>query len=127
LARDIRAVVRRAFGTRGPGPTLCFIADAEGLRVRAKFADAAVQYRAPGEHAAETLWLPFHALGDCEGKKDELVELAAAGKGRCIAQWRDSSVPQIVRYDGPDLHDADMLPTLPETFATNQQLKEFGV
>lgn len=53
--------------------------------MRAKFVDAAVEYRAPGAHTAETLCLPFHALGDFEGKKDEPVELSAASKGRAIA------------------------------------------
>jgi hypothetical protein len=119
LARELRAVMRRAFGTRGHGPAVGFTAAAEELRVRAKFADAAVEYRAPGEHTAETLWLPFHALGDFEGKQDEPVELAAVGKGRCTAQWRDGSVPQIVSYDVTEPHDVDKSPTLPETFAEN--------
>jgi hypothetical protein len=30
-ALQLRAVMRRAFGNRGPGPTLGFIADAEGF------------------------------------------------------------------------------------------------
>jgi hypothetical protein len=111
--------MRRAFGTRGHGPTVGFTAAAEELRVRAKFVDAAVEYRAPGEHTAETLWLPFQALGDFEGKKDEPVELAAAGKGHVTAQWRDGSVPQIVRHDVVEPHDADKFPTPPETFAEN--------
>ena len=118
-AHQLRAVLRRAFGTRGPGPALGFTADAEGLRVRARFADVAVEFRAPGEHPAETLWLPFQALADFEGKKDEPVELVAAGKGRVTAQWRDGSVPQIVEYDSVPPHDADKFPMLPETFAEN--------
>ena len=119
-ALQLRAVLRRAFGNfRGPGPALSFIADAEGLRVKARFADAAVEYRAPGEHTADTLWLPFQFLADCEGKKDEPVELTAANKGRVSAQWRDGSVPQIVQYDVVAPADADKFPSLPETFAEN--------
>ena len=40
----------------------------------------------PASTPTETLWLPFQFLADCEGKKDEPVELEAAGKGRCTAQ-----------------------------------------
>jgi hypothetical protein len=111
--------MRRAFGNRGPGPTLGFIADAEGLRVRAMLADAAIEYRAPGARPAETLWLPFPLLADCEGKKDDLVQLEAASKNRVTAQWRDGSVPQIVRYDCEPPADADKFPGVPETFAEN--------
>jgi hypothetical protein len=111
--------MRRAFGNRGSGPALGFIADAEGLRVKARFADAAVEYHAPGEHPTETLWLPFQFLADCEGKKDEPVELAAADKGRVTAQWRNGSVPQIVSYDCEPPADADKFPGVPETFAEN--------
>ena len=118
-AQQLRAVLRRAFGTRGPGPALGFIADAEGLRVRAMSADAAVEYHVPGARTAETLWLPGAFLADCEGKKDEPVELVAVGKGRCTAQWRDGSVPQLTEYDSTPPRDADKFPGLPEPFAEN--------
>jgi hypothetical protein len=118
-ALQLRAVMRRAFGNRGPGPALGFIADAEGLHVRARFADAAVEYRAPGERPTETLWLPFQFLADCEGKKDEPIELTAADKGRVTAQWRDGSVPQIVSYECEPPADADKFPGVPEAFAEN--------
>ena len=119
-AQTLRAVLRRAFGNfRGTGPVLGFIADAEGLRVRAMSADAAVEYRVPDERTAETLWLPFQFLADCEAKKDEPVELAVAGKGRVSAQWRDGSVPQITEYDSAPPRDADKFPALPETLVEN--------
>ncbi len=50
LARQVRAVMRRAFGNiRGHGLAMCFTAAADTLTVRAKFADVTVEYRAPGE------------------------------------------------------------------------------
>ena len=47
LARQVRAVMRRAFGNiRGHGLAMCFTAAADTLTVRAKFADVTVEYRA---------------------------------------------------------------------------------
>ncbi len=113
-------MLRRAFGTRGPGPAVCFTASAGMLTVKASSADIAVEYRTPHEQQAEeTLWLPFQALGEFEGKKDDPVELAVAGKGRVTAQWRDGNVPQIVRYDCEPPAAADKFPALPPTFAEN--------
>ena len=118
-AHQLHAVLRRAFGTRGPGPALGFIADAEGLRVRARFADVAVEYRVPGEHPAETLWPPFQFLADCEARKDEPVTLTAADKGHVTAHWSDRGVPQTIQYDSAQPRDADKFPLLPATFAAN--------
>jgi hypothetical protein len=118
-ALQLKAVLRRAFGARGPGPAVCFTADVEGLRARAMSADVAVEYRGPGAGPGETLWLPFAFLADCEGKKDDLVQLDATGKKWVTAQWRDGSVPQIVRYEAESTRDADKLPALPEMFAEN--------
>ena len=119
-AQQFRSVLRRAYGSfRGTGPALGFIADAEGLTVRSMHADIAVEYRVPGQRSPETLWLPYQFLAECEGKKDEPVELTAAGKGRVTAQWRDGNVPQLVQYDSVTPRDADKFPSLPESLAEN--------
>jgi len=119
LAHQLRNVFRRAFGSRGPGSAVCFTASADTLSVRAATADIAVEYRGPGGGSAETLWLPFQALDDCEAKKDDAVQLEAEGEGRVTAHWRDGSVPQIVQYDTVPPRGADRFPGLPETFAEN--------
>ena len=119
LAQQFRAVLRRAFGQVRAGPAIGFIAGAEGLTVKCMSADAAVELRVPGARAAETLWLPFQALDDFEGKKDDPVELTATDNGRVTAQWRDGNVPQIVQYDSVQPPDADKFPALPTDFATN--------
>ena len=111
LASQLRAVMRRAFGTRGPGPAVCFTAAAGTLSVKAMFADIAVEYAEPGErHAPKPSGCRFQLLDDCEGKKDEPVHIEATGKGRVTAQWRDGSVPQIVHYDAKEPRDADKFP-----------------
>ncbi len=120
LAHHIRAVMRRAFGTRGHGPAVCITVVADTLNVKARVADIAVEYSEPTRASDEILWLPFQFLDDCAGKRDEPVNLEVTGNKRCTAQWRDGSVPQIVRYDSKPPADADKFPALPETFAENR-------
>jgi hypothetical protein len=115
----MRAVVRRALGTRRLGPAVCFTVAAGTLSVKARSADIVVEHRLPTDAAAETLWLPFEFLDDCSGKHDEPVRIEATGKGRITAQWRDGSVPQIVQYDSAVPPDADKFPGPPETFTEN--------
>ena len=120
LALHLKSMFRRAFGNfRGPGPAICFTASAGMLNVKAMFADIAVEYSGPGDGTAETLWVPFKMLDDCEGKKDEPVNIEATGKKRVTAQWRDGSVPKIIRYDSKPPAGADKLPAMPEKFAEN--------
>ena len=119
LALKMRAVVRRALGTRRLGPAVCFTVAAGTLSVKAKSADIAVEHRLPTDAADETLWLPFEFLDDCSGKRDEPVRVESTGKGRVMAEWRDGSVPQIVQYDSAVPADADKFPTPPETFTEN--------
>lgn len=119
LAQQFRAVARRAFGQVRTGPTVAFIAGAEGLTVKCMYADAAVELRVPGQRAPETLWLPFQALDDFEAKKDDPVELTAAENNRVSASWRDGNVPQIVEYDSLQPSDADKFPVSPTDFAAN--------
>jgi len=49
--------MRRAFGTRGPGPAVCFTVAAETLNVKARFADVAIEYSEPTDGGDETLQL----------------------------------------------------------------------
>ncbi|MEN6498643.1 MAG: hypothetical protein ABFD16_30430, partial [Thermoguttaceae bacterium] len=120
LALSLRSVFRRAPGAgRGPGPAVCFAGGPEGLRVRARLGDVAVEYHAPGEITPETLWLPSSFLADCEGKKEEPVQLESLGEGRVMAQWRDGRVPQLVQYEAVEPPGTEAFPGLPEAFAEN--------
>ena len=118
-AQQLRTVLRRACGSRGPGPAVCFTVAAGTLTAKASGHDIAVAYSEPCDAPAETLWLPFSFLDDCAGKRDDPVHVEATGKGRATAQWRDGSVPQIVQYDSPAPPDADTFPALPEDFVSN--------
>ena len=118
LASQLRSVLCPAFGNfRGTGPAIGFIASKEGLTMRSVYGDAAVEYRVPGERLPETIWLPFEFLADVEGKKDDPVELEAAGK-QVQVQWSAGNVPKSVKYDAKD--PADKFPVLPATFTSNR-------
>ena len=65
LALSLKSVMRRAFGSRGLMPAVCFTAAAGTLNVKAKSHDIAIEYTAPGDGPDETLWLPFQFLDDC--------------------------------------------------------------
>ena len=118
LARQLRAVFRRTLGNAGSvGPTLSFTAGPEGLSVRAKAFDAAVEYLTPGELPPEEIAVPFELLAACEGRDDRPVTIEALSKGHVAAGWRDGNVPQMVRYDA--VPNADEFPALPKRFAQN--------
>ena len=102
LRRHFDRVIR---GTRGrqprPGPAVGFIGGKEGLIAKADCGDVFVEYRIPGSFAAESLWLPFEFLGDCEGKTDDVVELETKATHRVTAKWHDRSGPQNISYNVP--------------------------
>ena len=119
-ASQIRSVFRRAFGSRGPGPAICFTASAGTLSVRASSADIAAEYCGPCEaNTSDALWVPSSLLDDCEGKRDEPVRVEPTGKGRVAAQWCDGKVPQMIQYEGGDRADIDKFPRVPDTFTEN--------
>jgi hypothetical protein len=121
LARQVRAVFRRALNLtpRGCSWPVTFQTSPDGLRVRSRSSDAAVEYHLPGDRTIEQIDLPFAFLADCEGRKDEPVQLSTSDNGRVIAQWRDGSVPQIVQYDPAAPVETAEFPRMPEKLAAN--------
>ena len=115
LAATLHRVIR---GTRGrqprPGPAVGFIGGKEGLIAKADCGDVFVEYRIPGSFAAESLWLPFEFLGDCEGKTDDVVELETKATHRVTAKWHDRSGPQNISYNVPS-------PPVRRQFSNNAQ------
>jgi hypothetical protein len=112
FASKLRSVFRRAFGTRGIGPVVCFTTEAGGLRVKARRGDIAIEYH-DGDHAgnaSERIWLPLQLLADCAGKTDEPVELESLGGNHVLAHWLDRNVPQNISYDADPPADVDQFP-----------------
>lgn len=122
LARQVRAVFRRTLGitTRGRLCTVHLETGPGGLRIWARTSDAAVLYQAAGDDSPQQMALPFQFLADCEGRKEEPVQLEAQGGNGATAHWRDGSVPQIVQYDHAASDESQTLPgVVPETLAQN--------
>jgi len=118
LAAQLRPVLRRTQrNCRGPGPTVGFIGGREGLIVRADCGDVIVEHRTPGIFDEEALWLPFDFLGDCEGRRDDVVVLTSGDDGRITAQWQDRAGPQLVTYDAQPA--ASKTPAMPTAWETN--------
>jgi hypothetical protein len=91
----------------------------DGLWVRARSFDAATEYHAPGKHSVEQMAVPFELLADCEGKKDEPVEIEARGDRQVTATWRDKGVPQLVQYEVAEPVDNAEFPESPGQLAEN--------
>ncbi len=129
LARQLRATFRRLFNARGSGPALTFTAGPEGLSVRVKSSDAAIEYLVPGDFSPDTFTIPIEVLDDFDGRKEDPVRLERISKEHVTAEWQDGGVPQMVRYNA--LEAVDGFPPLPETFVQNppslwHALKEAG-
>jgi len=121
LARQVRGVVRRALNItpRGKSHPVMFQTGSQGLSILARSPDAVIEYRAGGEYPSEQIVVPFEALADCEGRKEEPVELEAQADGRILARWRDGGAPQCVAYDAAKLAEAADWPPLPDSLAEN--------
>ncbi len=120
LAAQLRPVLRRAqTNRRGPSPAVGFTGGKEGLIVKADCGDAIIEYRIPGTFHEETLWLPFDLLTDCEGKKDDPVELEASGEHQVTARWQDRKGPQLISYDALTPVGAVKFPARPTDLTAN--------
>ncbi len=120
LAGQLRVVFRKALNmTRSTGPALHFATSPGGIRVRARFADAAVEYHVPGKLPLDEMWVPFELLSDVEARRDEPVQIEMLGDRRVLAGWRDGNVPQMVQYDPVTPPDTDDFPETPETLIAN--------
>ncbi len=104
LAYDLHRVVRRALNVslREAEPPLELLACDDGLRIRARGHQAAVEYHLHGPLPAERLLVPMRLLADCEGKVDDPVQIDALTDGRVVAGWRYGELPQLVQVEPPN-------------------------
>jgi hypothetical protein len=120
LARQLHTVFRRSLNlpTRGPGSPVTFQTGSNGLCVRARTHDAAVEYHIPGSHNDDEIVAPFELLNDCKGAKHDEVQLETTGGGQVIAGWTDG-IPQVMQYDPPLQRDHKEFPVVPKEMAEN--------
>src|SRR3954464_6051901 len=97
LARQVRAVLRRAgikSTPRDSGPWVFFQTGPQGLSIRARSQEVAVEYHQAGELPVEQLRVPLSLLVECEGRESSNVSLEAASGGAVVASWTARSIPQ---------------------------------
>ena len=120
----MRVVFRKALNmTRSTGPALYFATGPGGTRVRARCADAAVEYLVPGKLPLDEMWVPFELFSDVEARRDEPVQIEMLGDRRVLAGWRDGNVQQMVQYDPVTTSDNGDFPETPEKFDPRDYLK----
>ena len=85
LTKQIRVIFARCLSqsSRGPFPPVEFHTDQNGLTLRAKSQDAAIEFRQPGEYAEQRFAIPFDVLKQFEGGKAEPIRFEA--NKSCVA------------------------------------------
>jgi hypothetical protein len=123
LARQFRAVVRKVtplYAGRGPRPAVVLHAGPDGLRLRAGYAQAALEYRLAGPRPEEELALPAEALDDCAGAKDTAVLIEKVGSDGVQVRWDDAGVPQVRNFAPLELDKALLARPEPEKFTVQE-------
>jgi hypothetical protein len=123
LARQFRAVLRKVtplYAGRGPRPAVVLNAGPDGLRLRAGYAQAALEYRLAGPRPEETLALPAEALDDCAGSKDTPVLIEKVSADGVQTRWDDAAVPQVRNFPLVELGKALPAPPEPDKFTTQE-------
>ncbi len=120
LAHTVRAVFRRALGvtTSARGPHVYFDATRDGILIRARHNDFAVERFVAGDFCQDSLAIPFQALADCEGRRDEPVTFERRDDN-ILVNWTDGHVPQLVTYDEPDREALANFPQVPAQLTEN--------
>ncbi len=102
---QFRVVARKALSiTRGAGPSIVVEPASEGLLLRIRSPEAAIELRLPGDCQGERICMPFELFDDCQANNDQPVTLTLE-YGKVVAQWQDGNVPQLVQYDQPEPPD----------------------
>lgn len=109
LARQLRVVFKKST-RRHTHPVVTFLAEKDGLCVQTIQDNVAIEYRQAGSRKADKITVSAEALSDFEGRKNEIVTLAAVGD-RAQARWFDGRVPQTREYAVPN---TDKLPDFPD-------------
>lgn len=119
LARQFRAVARRAGLSARRGDSVRLVTTPEALSVFAANHRVAVEYRASGPFIAADVTVPLQLFADCEGKSGDLVTIRPSEPGHIVATWDAGGVPQHRDYACADEKALPTLPPMPTEFASN--------
>lgn len=97
LARQLRSVLRKVGAGRLVRPLL-ELCSHDGLGIRAQLYDLAIEYHLPGPNDHDTILLPWEALADFMGRRDEPVTLEKIDDDAVQASWHDAGIPRTKRY-----------------------------
>ncbi len=121
IVRQVKDVVRRTLAVKSSKPPVIGIeSGSNGLALRAQNQSGAVEYRLTGEFEAASFTLPYDFVVDCEGRDDRPVIIEQVGDDQVAAQWRDGSIPQVVRYDVESNSNRDAFPEMPTELRANE-------
>jgi len=109
--RTIRQMLRRAFGltARSRSPGISMVASSSGLRVQAATELIALEYHEPGDFDLKQLSVPYQALLDSEGTRNEPVTFQEID-GQLQVEWTTEEIPHTLRYP---LEEIDSFPMMP--------------
>lgn len=119
LARQFRAVARRAGLSVRRGSSVRLVTTPDALNVFAANHRVAVEYRASGRFVTADLTVPLQLFADCEGKSGDLVTIRPGEPGHIVATWDAGGVPQHRDYASVDEKALPVLPPVPTEFASN--------
>ena len=120
LARQFRAVARRAGLSARHAGYVRLVATPDALSVYAANQRVAVEYRGGGRFIAADLTVPLQLFADCEGKNGDLVTIRLGEPGHIVATWDEGGISQHRDYLFADDASIPTLPPLPAEFASNE-------
>lgn len=109
--RTIRQMLRRAFGltARSRSPGIVMFSSSSGLRVQAATGLIALEYHQPGQFETKQLSVPYQALLDSEGTRNEPVTFGEID-GQLQVEWTTEEIPHTLRYP---LEQVESFPPMP--------------
>ena len=120
LARQFRAVARRAGLSARHAGYVRLVATPDALSVYAANHRVAVEYRDGGRFITADITVPLQLFADCEGKRDDLVTIRLGEPGHIVATWDEGGVPQHRDYLFADAAAIPSLPPMPSELASNE-------
>ena len=119
LIRELKTVFSRGLGvtSRQTGPPVEFLVDQQGLRIRTRNQQIALEYRLPLKGLeSQQLVTPFGLLRCCHDVKSDPVQLQFENE-KIRAEWQEAGIPQSIEYPVVECKE---FPELPDRLACNE-------